>query len=76
MKLEIIPIWKEDDAKAYLVTMSIQTKVLAKDEDEAEDNAIDKVSNDPGAYIMHGNIEDIQIDEEVSYDKRLEEQCD
>ena len=58
----------EDCTNAYSVTLSIITRVLASNEDEAEDNAVENITYNPGGYITHCNVESVAIDTECPYE--------
>lgn len=53
--------------KAYLVTISPMTRVIAQSEDEAIQKAIQKMKSDPSVYISTENVEEIKEDTEMPY---------
>jgi hypothetical protein len=53
--------------KAYLVTFSPMTRVVASSEEEAIRKAVRKIVSQAGSYIGNENLEDIKEDTEIPY---------
>ena len=58
--------------KAYLVTFSIRTRVIADTDKESGDDiiekAVDKILDHPSEYVRHDNLDEMCVDKNIPYD--------
>ena len=52
------------EKKAYLVTFSIRTRVIAESREDAIEKAVDQILELPEEYIMSENVDTIKPDRE------------
>jgi hypothetical protein len=53
--------------KAYLVTISLRSRVIAESEEVAVEKAIENFSKEPWSYLTKDNLEEVVEDNECPY---------